>query len=142
MAYLDLTPMAGGNPNPPERVLDGRSVPAVHPQQASVGFPSSRRCPRPCQVRLRGAAGVARAKRGDDGGTLSVEGRLLGTAFGTDRGGEAGREDQSRIRLARSAQCVAALPCAAPPSQQSLAAHRGSLRRDSSKSGARSKLGG
>jgi hypothetical protein len=39
-----------------------------------------RKCPRSCTVRLRDAPGVARAKRGDDGGVFRLENYLLGAA--------------------------------------------------------------
>src|SRR5437879_4482201 len=60
-----------------ERVRDVRAVLAAYPQPAPAGGRSPRKCPRPCTVRLREARGVARARRGDDGGALRLENCLL-----------------------------------------------------------------
>src|SRR5258708_40219255 len=94
---------AASDAGPSERVRNVRAVPAAHPQPAPAGFRSPRKCPRSCPVRLRDAPGVARPKRGNDGGVLRLEDYLLAAAPRPDRGREAPSENQSRTPIALSA---------------------------------------
>src|SRR5216684_4442765 len=71
---------AAGDAGSPGRIRNARTVPTARPQPAPAGFRSPGNCPRSCTVRLLDAPGVARAKRGDDGGVLRLEDRLLAAA--------------------------------------------------------------